>query len=594
MPSLYCRVVPVLLSCLLGLSLQAQPHREWLRHWPEGDSLSGRESAFSTLCAPDGGVIVGGVKQAGGTVLVKYSPSGAILWSMSLSAGVPGLMWLDSEGNLYINASGLVRKFSTSGVLLWQSSMPDDVFPKGWDPDSELAPPIDMDSTGAVYFPVLVRREVWNNGWYWQDSPGIAKVGNDGQTKWVLHANTWFFGSGAQPVAVRVSGDRVFLATNVQSEDPVGHWDINFAAASLGGEWLWSTTYVHPFPGGAYSSARTLAVDLEGNLVAGGYASTTGFLVKVHRNGALLWRADTQLDGYEESRSLLVDHENNTVGVFLNSLTIDGQERRRAFVEKRGPGGGLLWASLYELPGANLGRLRPFKFSPDGMIYGLCSISRPDLPFSTAVLRVDHLGQIVVVDEVNTADSPVLRAVDIDSYGSIYAAGSRREQPNLEDYLTVKLSGPARNIAPSSFNLFRGALVSGTVQDLHESDDARLVFKAGPVLQRSEPPTQIIVSGTAHNAFPGSLKLRIEGGPSAPGFARTVQCFNFKTGTFETVATGGVPQGDSILELDLSGDLARFVSPGSLEVRTKIVFTPGPSVPRTWNVGVDQVRWTVR
>jgi hypothetical protein len=149
-------------------------------------------------------------------------------------------------------------------------------------------------------------------------------------------------------------------------------------------------------------------------------------------------------------------------------------------------------------------------------------------------------------------------------------------------------------VSPDSFLVFRGTLVSGGLDDLLSSDDASVNVRAGLVLFPSEPPAQVIVTATSSVEDPRGLSLIVESRTNTPGLARRIELFNFVTQQFETLDVSPATTSDATVEVAASGDVARFVEPGTRSLRAKVAFVrTGLTLLYPWTVSLDQVVFKV-
>jgi hypothetical protein len=151
----------------------------------------------------------------------------------------------------------------------------------------------------------------------------------------------------------------------------------------------------------------------------------------------------------------------------------------------------------------------------------------------------------------------------------------------------------ASEVCPGSFTRLRGLGVSGTVDSLCGSDDDRLVTRPDVFLATFVPPVQIEVEGASVTTSPSSMRLRIESSANSASILQRVRLFNFETNAYETIDSRTMPTSDGVVEVELSGDVSRFVS-GDGTVRALIQCQQtNPTLPPTWRAGIDEVRWTL-
>lgn len=149
-------------------------------------------------------------------------------------------------------------------------------------------------------------------------------------------------------------------------------------------------------------------------------------------------------------------------------------------------------------------------------------------------------------------------------------------------------------VLPDSFSMFRGFLTSGGLSDLFESDDQKLLVRAGLTLFAGESPLQVIVTGTSPVAVPSELRFTLEASVSTPGLMQTLFMFNYVTGLYEEVDFWAGTPSDLIVEVVVSTNPERFVQAGTGEMKAKISYTQvGLTLQWPWSARLDQTIWRV-
>jgi len=147
-------------------------------------------------------------------------------------------------------------------------------------------------------------------------------------------------------------------------------------------------------------------------------------------------------------------------------------------------------------------------------------------------------------------------------------------------------------ISPLDFELVRGVLISGGLDELYLSDDARLVAQAGIVLEASEPPVWIVLDAQAPEAAPQELKFALEAMASTPGLTQRVELYNYDSESFEEVDARAATTSDSLVEVVITDNPARFIDPETLQVSAQVTWkATAPVTSWPWQVRVDQVYW---
>ncbi len=148
-------------------------------------------------------------------------------------------------------------------------------------------------------------------------------------------------------------------------------------------------------------------------------------------------------------------------------------------------------------------------------------------------------------------------------------------------------------VPPDSLTVFRGLLISGTLEDAAESDDMRLRFNPGFVLNSSEAPVWLIFDAALPVDSPTDLKLVVESQAGTPGLTATTEAWNWNNGAYVVVDVSPTTFNvDSVLVLDLSARIGDYVQSGSGAVRTRIGWRKtGITINFPWEVRLDQLVW---
>lgn len=150
-------------------------------------------------------------------------------------------------------------------------------------------------------------------------------------------------------------------------------------------------------------------------------------------------------------------------------------------------------------------------------------------------------------------------------------------------------------IRPDSFSLVRGEVLSGGLPELLLSDDQWLLLQAGLILTPSEAPVWVIVNTTAPLPNPSGLKFVLEAGLHTAGAVlQQIELYNYVTQSYELVDSRSATLFDSVVEVVVSGDPARFIDQATLAMKAQLTWRAvGPVTGHLWKVGIDQVIWTV-
>jgi len=146
-------------------------------------------------------------------------------------------------------------------------------------------------------------------------------------------------------------------------------------------------------------------------------------------------------------------------------------------------------------------------------------------------------------------------------------------------------------VCPGSFTRLRGLGVSGTVDSLCGSDDDRLVTRPDVLLATVVPPVQVVVEGLAPKTNPASMRFRVESSVNAASILQRVRLFNFDTNAYETIDSRTMPTSDGVVEVELSGEVSRFVNDDGTVRATIHCQQTNPTLPPTWRAAIDEVAW---
>ena len=151
-----------------------------------------------------------------------------------------------------------------------------------------------------------------------------------------------------------------------------------------------------------------------------------------------------------------------------------------------------------------------------------------------------------------------------------------------------------QTIQPTAFRFERGRPNGGVLSDLFNSDDLRVSGLPALFYSAVTDPIELVVEGVSPLANPSSLEIQVECAVSPGMTTQRVQLWNFATSAWETIYTGNSTTTDSVVTASASGALARFVEPGTKQVRAKVRWRPGLFAVANWSARVDQLIWRVR
>ena len=150
-------------------------------------------------------------------------------------------------------------------------------------------------------------------------------------------------------------------------------------------------------------------------------------------------------------------------------------------------------------------------------------------------------------------------------------------------------------VVPGALNVFRGFLVDGVLANAFESDDSRLNFNPGFVLNASEAPIWLIFDADLTSDSPSSLELTVESQAGTPGLTGTLEAFNWNSDTYDVIDVSNANfNTDTVVSVDLSSDISDYVQSGTGAVRSRIGWRrTGFTVVFPWEVRLDHLVWTL-
>jgi len=147
-------------------------------------------------------------------------------------------------------------------------------------------------------------------------------------------------------------------------------------------------------------------------------------------------------------------------------------------------------------------------------------------------------------------------------------------------------------VAPSSFTILTGSLVSGNLASLANNDSNYLVVNQGVVASSAIPPVQVVVQGVSTLASVSSLKFDLVAHTSS-SLQQTIQLYDWTTLTYVTVSTTASTTSDSTIEVTASNP-NRFIQSGTHLVQAKIAYLQtGPVTSSPWSADLNQTVWKV-
>jgi len=147
---------------------------------------------------------------------------------------------------------------------------------------------------------------------------------------------------------------------------------------------------------------------------------------------------------------------------------------------------------------------------------------------------------------------------------------------------------------PTDFEIIRGELMDGGLEELVYSDDQRLEVRLGVVLSSAEPPVWLEVTGEALVPEPSELHVKLEAHATTVGLTQRIELWDCVAGAWVELDTGYAKTTDMEILIPITDTPARFVDPGTLEITGRFTWKAnGPVTLYPWQVNIDQIMWYV-
>ena len=157
-----------------------------------------------------------------------------------------------------------------------------------------------------------------------------------------------------------------------------------------------------------------------------------------------------------------------------------------------------------------------------------------------------------------------------------------------------RVSPPPVQILPDSLLVTRGNQVSGDVAEISVSDNMDLSLQRANADIQSR--TEFVVQATSPVIAPGVFEFTLEGSVFArSNVVQTIEFFDYDAGVWELVSTTNAsrsPSPDSVVNTSATGDLSRFVEPGTQIVEARIRYRSNQARLR-FASNTDLAIWTI-
>ncbi len=159
-------------------------------------------------------------------------------------------------------------------------------------------------------------------------------------------------------------------------------------------------------------------------------------------------------------------------------------------------------------------------------------------------------------------------------------------------YLNIFGSSNSTVVVPDSFLVTRGSYLSGGVQELANSDNADLSIRRATADAQSR--TEFEVIGASQTASPSTLEVTLEASVFARGpVIQTIELFDFDAATWEQIdARPASRLSDATITVAATGDLSRFIQPGTNRIEARIRYQ-SVNPRQRFSSNTDQLIWTI-
>ncbi|HMP79105.1 MAG TPA: hypothetical protein PKD54_06605, partial [Pirellulaceae bacterium] len=163
------------------------------------------------------------------------------------------------------------------------------------------------------------------------------------------------------------------------------------------------------------------------------------------------------------------------------------------------------------------------------------------------------------------------------------------------EFLRVTCADP-NFVPPTNIAILRGVYESGNISDVYTSDDQYLRYRTvgNNVSGFNQRMLGLVLTAVLPTDEPSALKFRFEGHAPVSNAQQAIDLFNYETNRYDTVDNRFVPSPeDGVTEIVVTGDILRFVQPGTGEVKARLTAAQrnvAAGSPQ-WVLSIDQIGW---
>ncbi|MEM9410856.1 MAG: G8 domain-containing protein [Planctomycetota bacterium] len=160
--------------------------------------------------------------------------------------------------------------------------------------------------------------------------------------------------------------------------------------------------------------------------------------------------------------------------------------------------------------------------------------------------------------------------------------------------VSIDVAGAAVDLPAESYEVVIGGQSNQNISGAAESDNDYLRVASVAARPFFEKSIEVELTATSPDFNPSSIRFEFEGRVSTINVIQQINVFNNDTGLFQTVDSRSAPLMDQNIQIDLTGDLQRFVDQHNGEVRVRVALTTiGPVFGFPWTLYVDRAVWQI-
>ncbi len=166
------------------------------------------------------------------------------------------------------------------------------------------------------------------------------------------------------------------------------------------------------------------------------------------------------------------------------------------------------------------------------------------------------------------------------------------------DGIEIMLVDCAAPVTPLIGKTADGILTGGQLSDAWESNNTYMSFDPEPTANPYKQKIEFIMQSLIEFDTPTEFSMRMEskmlGGPSGD-VMQSIEFWNYQTRSFEVLDLQAMAINDTVVEVSATGDLSRFVAPGTREITAMVTFNSfsWTGTPFFWSVEVDELVWFI-